>query len=281
MTDDPNAARPPLPAPPPQNIPGDPSRSELPPSVEAKYARRRARAAAEAGGDGHKAATRRRARTRKRPHRPRPTVLAQQRAFLRQFALIGNVTSAAQLVRIDRMRHYEWLADTEKYPEYRARFQQAEVEFCDAIERAVAQRGIYGFDRPVYQGGKLVGHERVFSDALLQMAAKAHLPHKYRERLDISGPGGGPIQTEDLSALPLAALQERLSRAVGVIASSPPPPGPPIDVKAIEAGPVGMPIPEPEPESREARLAAYEREVAARKGNGHAPGNGHGGNGHG
>jgi hypothetical protein len=36
--------------------------------------------------------------------------------------------------------------------------------------------------RPIYQGGKLVGHDVVYSDNLLLALLKARRPEKYRDR---------------------------------------------------------------------------------------------------
>ena len=63
----------------------------------------------------------------------------------------------------------------------------------DLIEAEIIRRSIEGIDEPVYQGGRLVGFVRKYSDRLLELAAKAALPEKYREKFEHSGPGGGPI----------------------------------------------------------------------------------------
>lgn len=53
----------------------------------------------------------------------------------------------------------------------------------DKLEDEARRRAFEGVDRPIFQGGKLVGHERQFSDRLLEIALKARRPEKYRERV--------------------------------------------------------------------------------------------------
>lgn len=129
-------------------------------------------------------------------NRARARTLAQQALFLKHFAHGGVVTEAAQAAGVSRQRHYEWLADPEKYPDYEERFKDAHEQACDRLEREAIRRGADGWDEPVYQGGKKVGLVRRHSDRMLELVLKARLPDKYRERQSVehSGPGGGPIE---------------------------------------------------------------------------------------
>jgi hypothetical protein len=43
------------------------------------------------------------------------------------------------------------------------------------------RRGVTGYDKPVYQQGRLVGTVREYSDTLLIFALKARAPDRYRE----------------------------------------------------------------------------------------------------
>ncbi len=51
--------------------------------------------------------------------------------------------------------------------------------------------------RPVFhpKTGEIVGHEMEFSDTLLSKLLAAHHP-AYRNRHEISGPSGGPIEVD-------------------------------------------------------------------------------------
>ena len=66
-------------------------------------------------------------------------------------------------------------------------------------------RGFEGGEEPVYQGGKLVGTKRRFSDNLAMFRLKGEMPNKYREVHEHTGAGGGPIQ---LAAVDLSRLTD-------------------------------------------------------------------------
>jgi hypothetical protein len=104
-------------------------------------------------------------------------------AFLAAYAELGTLTHAAGAVGIDRSSHYKWM-DTD--PEYPALFAAAAAKGKEAMVREARRRAIEGTDKPVYQGGKLVGTIREYSDTLLIFLMKGAMPETYRERVDIS-----------------------------------------------------------------------------------------------
>ncbi len=53
-----------------------------------------------------------------------------------------------------------------------------ELERVDEAEDAAFQRGVRGWDEPVYQGGRKVGMKRKFSDTALRMFLMAKKPAK-------------------------------------------------------------------------------------------------------
>ena len=54
------------------------------------------------------------------------------------------------------------------------------------IASEIHRRAIEGVDEPVYQGGKLVGKKRRYSDALLLAHAKRHMPDEYGDKKTIT-----------------------------------------------------------------------------------------------
>lgn len=64
------------------------------------------------------------------------------------------------------------------------RIQEALARHRESIEVEVHRRGILGWEEPVYQGGALVGHVTRYSDRLLELYAKRHIP-EYRERMQV------------------------------------------------------------------------------------------------
>ena len=67
---------------------------------------------------------------------------------------------------------------------------------ADTLEDEAVRRAKDGVEKPVYQGGKLVGHVQEYSDTLLIFLLKGARPEKYRDRVqqELSGPGGQTIQ---------------------------------------------------------------------------------------
>lgn len=141
----------------------------------------------------------------------RPKTRAQQGAFLEQYAAIGVITAAAKLVGISRMKHYEWLADPKKYPDYRRRFNDAAEQAADRAEQEMVRRGIVGWEEPVFgklpgkdEGSGIIGKKRMFSDRMLELCLKARRPEKFRERTstEVTGKGGGPVESRVQFYLP-------------------------------------------------------------------------------
>ena len=64
-------------------------------------------------------------------------------------------------------------------------------DYIDTIETEAYRRAVKGVLEPVYQGQKLVGHRRIYSDPLLALILKRHVP-EYRERFtaDVNIAGG-------------------------------------------------------------------------------------------
>jgi hypothetical protein len=115
----------------------------------------------------------------------------------------GNISAAAKVSGIARSTVYERLAAED--PEWMARFDDAHKAMCDRIRAAYFRRAIEGVDEPVFQMGVQVGTIRRYSDPLLMALGKAHMPDLFRERTatELTGPGGGPIQSESrVVALP-------------------------------------------------------------------------------
>lgn len=153
---------------------------------------------------------------------PRPTTEAQQAAFLGAYASVGVVTAACKLVGVDRQRHYEWLADQEKYPDYEKRFKDAHEQACDRLEAEAVRRAVQGWDEPVYQMGALVGTKRMYSDRMLELMLKARRPGTFRDRQSVehTGKDGGPIETKNVTPIDLTKLTDEeldmLERIVGL-----------------------------------------------------------------
>lgn len=102
--------------------------------------------------------------------------------FLEKLAETCCVLKSAAHAGIDRRRLYEMRhADAE----FAAEWIKALEAGSDLLEATAIARAIDGVDEPVYQGGQLVGHVTKYSDTMLALLLKSHLPEKYRERQEI------------------------------------------------------------------------------------------------
>ena len=105
----------------------------------------------------------------------------------------GNVSKAALHVGIARQNCYRHKDDD---PEFSQAWDEAVEEGTENLEQELYRRAHSGCMKPVYQGGKLVGHIQEYSDTLGIFLLKARKPEKYRERtqLQLSGDEENPVQ---------------------------------------------------------------------------------------
>ena len=162
-------------------------------------------------GTDEKAASR---RARPRTQGQRPTTAAQQARFLEEYAVRGVITAAAEAAQIDRQRHYDWLNETHRWPDYAARFAAARERAVDRLEAEAIRRAVDGWDEPVFGSGGpgvgtvQVGVVRKYSDRMLELTLKGRRPNVYRERhsIELGGPGGAPIPVQNMTEAEAADL---------------------------------------------------------------------------
>jgi hypothetical protein len=87
----------------------------------------------------------------------------------------------------------------EKYPEYNEAFQEAHIEACEAIEGEIRSRAMVGWDEPVFQKGEQVGVIHKKSENLLMFYAKAQMPSKYRDNVQVNLTGDVTLKTSGMS----------------------------------------------------------------------------------
>jgi hypothetical protein len=120
--------------------------------------------------------------------------------FIEAMRKSGNITVSCEHAGVGRSTVYHAL---DKDPEFAAAHREAINISNEMLEAVARQRGQQGWDEPVYMRGKdgeprVVGTIKRYSDRLLEILMKAHMPNKYREniRTEVSGPSGAPIQLE-------------------------------------------------------------------------------------
>jgi hypothetical protein len=117
-------------------------------------------------------------------------------AFLAVLATNANVTKACEAVGIARKTAYEHRS---KDADFAAEWDDALEAATDLLEHEARRRAMDGTEKPVYQGGELVGYVREYSDALMTLLLKAHRPKRFRERMDLTGADGGPLKFESMT----------------------------------------------------------------------------------
>lgn len=124
---------------------------------------------------------------------PRTNRTPKTRAeFLEALKVTCNITKACELSGLARTSAYEWREDD---AEFAADWQKALEVASDLLEEEAIRRAKDGTNKPVYQGGQLVGHVQEYSDTLMIFLLKGAKPKKYMDRLVHTGPtGDGPIQ---------------------------------------------------------------------------------------
>ena len=158
---------------------------------------------------GKRAKKKTRKAKRKRTIRTLPRARAK---FLAALADLPNVTAACEAAGIGRRTAYDWM---DKDAEFKEAVEHAEMLAVSKLEAAGLERARDGvIRRPIFnRAGKKVGVEMEYSDTIWGKMMAAHHP-AYRNRHEISGPGGGPIQVEGARER-LAARLEALKKRMG------------------------------------------------------------------
>lgn len=149
-----------------------------------------------------------RKKVRRKKVQPRATVpaatRARQKAFLAVYSETANIRASARAAKISRRTHYDWM---EKDARYRTTFEAAGDDATDFLEREAVRRGAEGLRRYKFTGkGEKVMwlnphtgveehyYEVEYSDLLLRFMLQARRPDVYRERREVTGVGGGPVE---------------------------------------------------------------------------------------
>ena len=180
------------------------------------------------------------AKTKPSPLYPRGPVVAQDAArreiqaqFCRAYEETGTITHAARAVGLSRQAHYDWIADPDD-DEYKRLWAEAQEGFIEWLEREAARRAAEGYEVGQYYQGTKVGVERRYSDYLLMFLLKGRRPEVYKDRQELTGPGGGPVQVQAVRSDALARLPAEALEALRMLNQRVAPAlSPPIDVEPI------------------------------------------------
>ncbi len=110
-----------------------------------------------------------------------PTTAAGQRAlFLRILSETANVSRAARVAGVASSTIYGW---RERMPKFRLDWDAALHEALDNLEEVLRDRAINGVERPHFQGGKMTGSYRTYSNELGMFILRARRPDIYGKAL--------------------------------------------------------------------------------------------------
>lgn len=104
----------------------------------------------------------------------------EKEAFLKKLrSTYGNVTKAAALIGISRVTAYNHRKADSGFAE---QWDEAIAAGGDDLEELLHKQALKGVQKPVYHGGKLVGHITEFNHSLSLALLRRHKP-EYRERM--------------------------------------------------------------------------------------------------
>lgn len=108
----------------------------------------------------------------------------KKQAFILALSQCGSRVRACEAVKISTVAAYNWVHED---PAFAEAFKRAMEIASDRMEDEMVRRGCEGVMEPVFQGGKLVGAVRRYSDTLLIFSLKGKKPEIYGDKLRHEG----------------------------------------------------------------------------------------------
>ena len=112
-----------------------------------------------------------------------------RKRYLRELAATGRRAHAAKAAGVccQTVKDYR-----DQHEEFEAEVDEAMNQYRDDVAAEVHRRGLLGVRREIYYKGEVVGHELVFSDRMLELEAKRHIP-EYRDKQQVDMNVGGGV----------------------------------------------------------------------------------------
>lgn len=127
----------------------------------------------------------------------------------------GSIKMATQILGIVYRNIWTW---RDADPEFKTALEKAKANFLGILEDEATRRAVYGVNKPVYQGGKLVGYVTEYSDSLLQTLLKGAAPEKYGSKVELTGAGGKDLIPDKVihvhSNVPLSESEEEVQKTI-------------------------------------------------------------------
>lgn len=149
--------------------------------------------------------------------KPKRASRAKCRLFLEHYATSANITASCKVSGLDR-RVVLYLREHDEA--FQEAFQQAHDISVDALVAEVRRRGLEGVSEPTgWYKGEAGGYVQRYSDNLLMFQVKREIP-EYRDRWEVTGAGGQPLQ------ITVAAYRAEEGPQKGYKSPTAPPKGP-------------------------------------------------------
>lgn len=122
----------------------------------------------------------------------------------------SSISMAARAIGIARRTLISWKDDD---PEFAIQYAEAMQAGLDRLEDEAYRRAHDGVEKPVYQGGELVGHVQEYSDKLLCFLLEAKRQDIFRRNASIqlppgAGANGGTLTVQWKDADPAASSEQ-------------------------------------------------------------------------
>ena len=138
--------------------------------------------------------------------------------FLEALRAGWTVANAATRSGFARQRFYELRESDETFAQ---EWDEAIESGTQVLEDELHRRAMEGWDEETFDGdGALMRRVRRYSPALLIFSLKARKPDVYRDipgRLEVTGPGGGPLQMQPGYTPPTLSDMVALAGELGVL----------------------------------------------------------------
>lgn len=129
---------------------------------------------------------------------------AKRDIFFRTLLETSNVSLACVKAGITKQTAYKY---RDKDPVFAAAWKECVDVAIDRLEQEAFRRGYTGVDKPVYWQGRKVDTIKEYSDQILGILLKAHIP-KYRLGDALPLPPIGNLQVIDVSKVPTELLEQ-------------------------------------------------------------------------
>lgn len=141
----------------------------------------------------------------------------RKQQFCEELAKCGNRAAACSTVGVSSAAVGKHIKSDD---DFRFKVETAWNDYRASVEAEVHRRAMDGVVEPVYQGGKKVGDVVRYSDGLLTLLIKRHMPTEYRDKISIEQnvTGGLAVGLADLGGMDREsrdALRKILEREEG------------------------------------------------------------------